>query len=46
VAAAFTTVGMLLGRRIGTIWGRRVAILGGLVLIGIGVKIVIEHLTA
>jgi putative Mn2+ efflux pump MntP len=30
---------MLLGRRIGTIWGGRVEILGGAVLIGIGLKI-------
>ena len=45
VAAAFTTAGMLLGRRIGTAWGRRVEILGGLILIAIGVKIVLEHLS-
>jgi manganese efflux pump family protein len=44
VAAAFTTVGMALGRRIGSTWGKRVEVLGGLILIGIGTKIVIEHL--
>jgi putative Mn2+ efflux pump MntP len=44
VAALFTTVGMVLGRRIGSFWGRRVEVLGGLILIGIGVKIVLEHL--
>jgi putative Mn2+ efflux pump MntP len=43
VAAAFTAVGMALGRRIGSFWGKRVEVLGGLILIGIGVKIVIEH---
>lgn len=43
VAATFTATGMLLGRRIGSRWGTRVEVLGGLVLIGIGVKIVIEH---
>jgi manganese efflux pump family protein len=43
VAAAFTATGMLLGRRIGSSWGPRVEVFGGLVLIGIGVKIVIEH---
>jgi len=43
VAAFFTTVGMLLGRRIGILWGKRVEMLGGLVLIGIGVRIVVEH---
>jgi len=46
VAAAFTAVGMVLGRRIGSMWGKRVEVLGGLILIGIGVKIVVEHLLA
>jgi len=45
VAAGFTAVGMLLGRRIGDLWGRRVSVIGGLVLIAIGIKIVIDHLT-
>lgn len=44
VAATFTAVGMALGRRIGAIWGRRVEVAGGFVLLGIGVKIVAEHL--
>ena len=43
VAAAFTAVGMALGRRLGSLWGKRVEILGGLILIGIGVEIVVEH---
>jgi putative Mn2+ efflux pump MntP len=46
VAAAFTTVGMGLGRYVGSRWGKRVELLGGLVLIAIGVKILVEHLTA
>jgi manganese efflux pump family protein len=46
VAAVMTAVGMLLGRRLGVRWGKRVEVIGGLVLIAIGVKIVIEHLTA
>jgi manganese efflux pump family protein len=46
VAAAFTAAGMLLGRRIGAAWGKRVELLGGLILIAIGVKIVLEHLLA
>ena len=45
-AASFTAVGMGIGRRIGSIWGKRVEVLGGLTLIGIGIKILIEHLTA
>jgi putative Mn2+ efflux pump MntP len=44
VAAAFTAAGMLLGRRLGGLWGKRVEVVGGLVLVGIGVKIVLEHL--
>lgn len=46
VAAAFTAAGMLLGCRIGAAWGKRVELLGGLILIAIGVKIVLEHLLA
>ena len=43
VAGVLTVAGMLLGRRVGTAWGPRVEILGGLVLLGIGVKILLEH---
>ena len=46
VAAAFTATGMVLGRRIGSLWGKRVEVVGGLILIAIGVKIVMEHLLA
>jgi manganese efflux pump family protein len=46
VAGSMTVIGMVLGRRIGTGWGRRVELLGGLILIGIGLKILIEHLLA
>ena len=43
VAAATTVVGMLLGKRIGAAWGSRVELVGGLILLAIGAKIVIEH---
>jgi putative Mn2+ efflux pump MntP len=43
VAGLLTVVGMLLGRRAGDRWGPRVEIAGGLILIGIGVKILLEH---
>ena len=43
VAAAFATTGMALGRQIGAAWGKRVEVVGGLILIAIGVKIVVEH---
>src|SRR5512145_1374523 len=46
VAAAFTAVGMGLGRRVGAIWGKRVEVLGGVILVGIGVKILLDHLLA
>jgi putative Mn2+ efflux pump MntP len=44
VTAALTTVGMLLGRVLGARFGRRMSIVGGLVLLGIGVKILVDHL--
>jgi len=43
VAAGLTAIGMTLGRRIGALWGRRVEVLGGLVLVAIGIRIVVEH---
>jgi putative Mn2+ efflux pump MntP len=46
VCAAFTALGMLLGRRIGKWWGQHVETLGGLILIGIGIKILLDHLSA
>jgi putative Mn2+ efflux pump MntP len=39
------TAGMLLGRVLGAIAGRRAEVVGGLVLIGIGVVILYEHLS-
>ena len=44
VAAAFTSVGMHLGKRVGQAWGRRAEILGGAVLWIIGVRILVQHL--
>lgn len=46
ITAAITAAGMFLGRTVGARFGQRASILGGLVLIGIGVKILIEHLGA
>ena len=46
VAALLTLAGMQLGKRLAGHWGRRVEIAGGVVLIAIGVRILIEHLTA
>lgn len=42
-AGILTLTGMMLGRRLGQHWGSRVEILGGMILIGIGLKILLEH---
>jgi putative Mn2+ efflux pump MntP len=44
VAGAFTTVGIQLGKRFGALLGRRMEIVGGVILIAIGVQILVEHL--
>lgn len=44
VCFVMTAVGMIFGKALARIFGRKVEILGGLVLIGIGVKILIEHI--
>jgi len=43
ITAAVTAVGMLLGQKVGERWGPRVEVVGGLVLIAIGLKIVAQH---
>lgn len=44
VAFAFSLAGGLLGRRLGCLFQKRAELAGGLVLIGIGFKILGEHL--
>ena len=44
VACTFTAAGLHLGKRLGTVFGKRMEVAGGLVLIGIGVKILLDHL--
>lgn len=44
VTALASALGLFAGRRFGAILGRRLDLVGGLVLIGLGVKILIEHL--
>lgn len=44
VAGILTVAGLLLGRRCQAVWGRRVEIFGGLVLLAIGTKILLQHL--
>ncbi len=43
ITTGLTAIGMVLGRRIGSLWGRRVEVLGGLILVAIGIRIVVEH---
>jgi len=44
VAFAFTAAGLHLGSRFGARLGKRVEALGGVILIGIGVRILLDHL--
>ena len=44
--AVLSAVGLFAGRRFGAMLGPRLDIVGGLVLIGLGVKILVEHLSA
>ncbi len=44
VCFIMTAIGMIFGKGLARIFGRKVEILGGLVLIAIGVKILIEHI--
>lgn len=41
-----TLLGMLTGSRLGSRFGRRIEIVGGLVLVGIGLKVLMQHLLA
>ena len=44
MAAGLTLLGMRIGGRLGLRFGKRIEVLGGVVLIGIGIKILLEHL--
>lgn len=44
VAFFLSVVGLLAGARLGTAFGKRMEIVGGLILLGIGVRIVLTHL--
>jgi putative Mn2+ efflux pump MntP len=43
VACTFTAAGLHLGKRLGAVFGKRMEIVGGLVLVAIGVKILFDH---
>lgn len=44
VCASLTLVGILLGERLSKFFGKKIGIIGGIILIMIGIKILIEHL--
>lgn len=46
VTAVLSAAGLWAGRRFGALLGKRLDAVGGLVLIGLGTKILVEHLTA
>jgi putative Mn2+ efflux pump MntP len=39
-----TTVGMVCGKSLGAAFGKRMTLIGGLILIGIGVRILFTHM--
>lgn len=44
VAFGVTTTGFLLGKKVGRVVGARAKLVGGLILIGIGIRVLITHL--
>lgn len=44
--ALFSALGLFAGRRFGALLGKRLDVAGGLLLIGLGTKILVEHLSA
>ena len=46
ITAAMSLSGLLLGRVLNVRWGSRAEVLGGVLLVGIGLQILVTHLTA
>jgi putative Mn2+ efflux pump MntP len=44
VTFGLSLVGVRLGQRLGARFGKRMEVLGGLILIGIGIRILVSHL--
>lgn len=44
VALTFTAAGLHLGKRFGALLGRRMEIVGGVILVAIGLRVLLEHL--
>lgn len=45
ITATMTAIAMILGNKIGRLLGKRMEVTGGVVLVGIGIKILIDHLS-
>ena len=45
VCFIITALGMIFGQKLSKLLGKKAVLVGGLVLIGIGIKIVVEHMT-
>lgn len=45
VCAFFSVIGISIGRRIGPLIGKRAEAIGGLMLVAIGIKILVEHMS-
>jgi putative Mn2+ efflux pump MntP len=43
-ALLVTTIGLILGKKAGTLIGKRAEIVGGVILLGIGLRILLEHM--
>jgi putative Mn2+ efflux pump MntP len=44
ITGSLSVIGLLLGGRLGKAFGKRTEVVGGLILIGIGLRILITHL--
>lgn len=44
ITALLSTLAIMIGRKVGTAFGKRMEVVGGAVLVAIGVKILVEHL--
>jgi manganese efflux pump family protein len=44
VTGGLSLAGLLLGNRLGTAFGKRIEVLGGVILIGIGLRVLVSHL--
>ncbi|MCU0372920.1 MAG: manganese efflux pump MntP family protein, partial [Ignavibacteria bacterium] len=45
ITAVLSFIGIKLGARLGRIFGKRMEFIGGIILIAIGIKILIDHLS-